>query len=86
MRLIDADALKEAIEDNDNFVGGSYDIIKVVDAQPTVIPAQPEIIRCKDCKHYDAVYTFDKGVCGHWHSRANAYDFCSKAEKKEVTE
>ena len=38
MRAIDADALKIAIEDNDNFVGGSYDIIQVVNAQPTIQP------------------------------------------------
>ena len=40
-------------------------------------PAQPEIIRCKDCKIYD-----DR-PCGRveWYNTAD--DFCSKAERKE---
>ena len=40
-------------------------------------PAQPEIIRCKDCKHYkdgERTNTF-WGVCES--------DFCSEGEKKE---
>lgn len=44
--------------------------------------AQPEIIRCKDCKYFEPIYTFDKGACGHWHARANASDFCSYAERE----
>lgn len=47
---------------------------------------EPQIIRCKDCKQFDPIYTFDRGVCGHWHSRTNACDFCSRADKKEATE
>ena len=43
---------------------------------------QPEIIRCKDCKYFEPIYTFDKGVCAHWHARANASDFCSYAERE----
>ena len=38
--------------------------------------AQPDIIRCKDCKHYD-----DR-PCGivDWYNTAD--DFCSRAERK----
>ena len=40
-------------------------------------PAQPEIIRCKDCKHYDG------RPCGivDWYNTAD--DFCSRAERRE---
>ena len=97
MRAIDADALKIAIEDNDNFVGGSYDIIQVVNAQPTI---QPEIVRCKDCKHwipYDwmfsevwrsknmADYLEDEIGCNCSDMAMKANDFCSRGEKREVT-
>ncbi len=39
--------------------------------------AQPEIIRCKDCKHYDG------RPCGivDWYNTAD--DFCSRAERKD---
>ena len=106
MTLKDADKIKEAIQNSDDFVGGSDDIIKVIDSVPEVVirtdtisrakaieavefgityakainketgevialfeesnaelkeaanrikqlpPAQPEIIRCENCKHY----------------------------------
>ena len=40
--------------------------------------AEPEIIRCKDCKHYDG------RPCGKvdWYNSAD--DFCSKAERKDA--
>ena len=42
--------------------------------------AQPEIIRCKDCKHY-----YDK-TCGKpdWYNAND--DFCSRAERREDDE
>lgn len=47
-------------------------------------PAQPEIIRCKDCKHRDKY-----GCCKHWKGLAmgdipiatDDNDFCSNAER-----
>ena len=54
-------------------------------------PAQPEIIRCKDCKHFKQVFApnDNDGLCGHWHSkcdaRINRNGYCSHAERKEVT-
>lgn len=39
--------------------------------------AQPEIIRCKDCKHYDGRPC---GIVGWWNSPD---DFCSKGERRE---
>ena len=55
-------------------------------------PVQPEIIRCKDCKHFKQVFApnSNDGLCGHWHSkcdaRTNRNGYCSHAERKEVTE
>ena len=58
--------------------------MKVVKQLP---PIQPEIIRCKDCKHRDKY-----GCCTHWKGLAmdgipiatDDNDFCSRAEKREV--
>ena len=63
-------------------------------------PAQPEIIRCKDCKHwipYDwmfsevwqskniADYPEDEIGCNYCDMTMKANDFCSRAERREVT-
>ena len=54
-------------------------------------PAQPEIIRCKDCKHFKQVFAphDNDGLCGHWHSKCDARTsqegYCSHAERREVT-
>ena len=53
MRLIDADVLKQHIDKlpalpDGNFAGNHSALKALINMQPTV---QPEIIRCKDCKH-----------------------------------
>lgn len=54
--------------------------------------AQPEIIRCRDCRHFKQVFApnDNDGLCGHWHSkcdaRTNRNDYCSHAERREVAE
>lgn len=47
-----------------------------VDAIKALLSAQPEIIRCKDCKHYEG------RPCGivDWYNTAD--DFCSRAERR----
>ena len=72
-------------------------IHKVIDALPL---AQPEIIRCKDCKHwipYDwmfsevwqsknmADYPEDEIGCNYCDMAMKANDFCSRGERREVT-
>ena len=62
-----------------------------VDAVPTVTFAQPEIIRCKDCKHYGRAdkRRFFRGydcLDGRIASIVPDKDFCSRAERREVTE
>ena len=55
-------------------------------------PAQPEIIRCKDCKHFKQVFApnDNDGLCGHWHSKCDARTsqegYCSHAERRNDTE
>lgn len=51
-------------------------LVSVNDKLESVPSAEPEIIRCKDCKHYDG------RPCGivDWYNTAD--DFCSKAERR----
>lgn len=55
---------------------------RVVDRLP---PAQPEIVRCKDCRYWEDVMN-GKGYCkdmsgfGRWWKDN---DFCSRAERRE---
>ena len=54
--------------------------------------SQPEIIRCKDCKHFKQVLApnDNDGLCGHWHSKCDARTsqegYCSHAERREEME
>ena len=105
MRLIDADAIAyESIDSSDTGRHEHYygtGIIAVrkedIDAMPTI---QPEIVRCKDCKHwipYDwmfsevwrsknmADYPEDEMGCNWCDMAMKANDFCSRAERREVT-
>ena len=45
--------------------------------------AQPEIIRCKDCKEYDPIYTGGAGVCGHWNAKTKNNAYCSYADRRK---
>lgn len=45
------------------------------------IDAMPDIVRCKDCKHFESEY----GYCDYYQWNMTGGDFCSKAEKREVT-
>ena len=68
---------------------------------PPIQPAEPQIIRCKDCKHwipYDWMfsevwqsqniddYPEDEIGCKYCDMSMKANDYCSRAERKEVTE
>ena len=97
MRAIDADALMKDVRENSE----SYftdDFAKFwVNRQPTI---QPEIVMCKDCKHwipYDwmfsevwrsknmADYPEDEIGCNWCDMAMKADDFCSRADMREVT-
>jgi hypothetical protein len=50
-------------------------------------PAQPEIIRCKDCRHYEwtsnRVPEEQTWYCYKWNAETGKDDYCSYAERKE---
>ena len=105
-RLIDADALQLAIVEEGQankrkkYIIGDFweltgaEIREVINSQPTI---QPEIVRCKDCKHwipYDwmfsevwrsknmADYPEDEIGCDCCDMAMKANDFCSRAERR----
>ena len=110
MRAIDADALQLAIVEEGQankrkkyIIGDIWELTgaeirEVINSQPTI---QPEIVRCKDCKHwipYDWMfsevwqsqsindYPEDEMGCKWCDMSMKANDFCSRAERREVTE
>ena len=109
MRAIDADALQLAIVEEGQankrkkyIIGDIWELTgaeirEVINSQPTI---QPEIVRCKDCKHwipYDwmfsevwrsknmADYPEDEMGCKWCDMSMKANDFCSRADRREVT-
>ena len=72
MRAIDADALQLAIVEEGQankrkkyIIGDIWELTgaeirEVINSQPTI---QPEIIRCKDCKHYKYGICKKAGLC-----------------------
>ena len=106
MRAIDADALQLAIVEEGQankrkkyIIGDIWELTgaeirEVINSQPTI---QPEIVRCKDCKHwipYDwmfsevwrsknmADYPEDEMGCNWCDMAMKANDFCSRAERR----
>jgi len=61
-----------------NYEGIGEDIAEECEIYLKTLPsAQPEIIRCKDCKHWDGVDTCDVIDAPVWDN-----DFCSMAERR----
>lgn len=100
MRLINADALIHELN-NSHYPGAPYvdagisiAIGKICDA-PTI---EPEIVRCKDCKHQVKEWRADKRLknkgymvcgcdvvgdaCGYWALLGQDDDYCSYAERR----
>lgn len=78
MRLIDADKLRHEIH---CAYSDDLEILEHIDAQPA---AQPEIIRCKECKHSEHWYK-DKRRCFLWaEDGIDVFDdgFCNYADKR----
>ena len=75
---------------SDIFVGDMPVMVVKADAYEALAqlpPAQPEIIRCKDCKYaeyIDDVQALWCTECGQGRTVA-PNDFCSYAERREVT-
>lgn len=58
-------------------------IVKEYETFPykNAVSEMPELIRCKDCKHWDEMYRYCEVIddCRDW----DADDYCSLAERKE---
>lgn len=84
MRLIDADALKRKItmvtkQYNPNAIMERPAILlEDVDEAPTIDAL--EVVRCKDCKHFDVSYP----MCCRYEETVKPDDYCSYGEKTEV--
>lgn len=80
MRLIDADALLERMKKDPLFpLVERYGVSGVIDAEPTVDAV--EVVRCKDCKHWERDVIFKDGWCRG--ERQYEDDFCSHGERRE---
>lgn len=95
--LISRESVKEILNSN----ALPYHVVpNVWDAINQLPSAQPEIVRCKDCKHwipYDwmfsevwqsrniADYPEDEMGCKWCDMSMKANDFCSRADRREVT-
>ena len=97
-RQMAIDLLKQMRKDGDMIPWEGKDVFARIRKLPS---AQPEIIRCKDCKHwipYDwmfsevwqskniADYPEDEIGCNLCDMAMKANDFCSRGERREVTE
>ena len=102
MRAIDADAMIDRLKEwdtKDKTDKALYNFtLNRINERPTI---QPEIVRCKDCKHwipYDWMfsevwrsknmedYPEDDIGCNLCDMAMKADDFCSRAVRREVTE
>jgi hypothetical protein len=82
MRLIDADALKEKIDNIWNgrslsFLGAK--ILAMIDHEPTIDAV--EVVRCKDCRYRKKVGTLY--YCELDEFNVQDEDFCSWGERRE---
>ena len=96
MRLIDADELIKQIEADAEHIETPlakmflYANISDIKHAPTI--AQPEIIRCKDCRYWGAYPSSSATPWLHecYARIARLYtaadEFCSRAERREVSE
>ena len=58
-----------------------------IDAVQALPSAQPEIIRCKDCKYFDPLTEdFDYNFCDAWAGGTNEDMFCGFAERRQESE
>lgn len=81
MRLIDADAFLEEARNRIDMQDVYLPIhIKelVIDEMPTIDAVQ--VVRCKDCKHFDGSYP----MCCRFEETFEPEDYCSFGEKREV--
>ena len=98
MILIDADTLNDTVEKfiakfgevySEDLITGLRVCVYIAMQQPT----QPEIIHCRDCKHWIPGFINDNDdfippKCGKYQQMVghSADDYCNYAERREVSE
>ena len=81
MRLIDADELYDEIEYDALFsVQTAKDIVELIFSAPTVDAV--EVVRCKDCKHYNGTWCLVDDDIDMWKT-VELDGFCSNGERRE---
>ena len=85
-RLIDANALKSEFDwlksvVNESSKGEVMDVMQRIDNAPTVDAV--EVVRCKDCKHYEWNLFDGCHVCIRLSKYVKEDFFCSYGEKRE---
>lgn len=62
----------------------AYDVVQALKAMPS---AQPEIIRCRDCRFYEwmsnRVPEEQTWYCHNWNAETGKDDYCSYAERRQ---
>ena len=83
------DLLKQMRKDGDMVPWEGKNVFARIRELPTI---QPEIVRCKDCKHWVPGYITDNDdfippKCGEWQQMVghSSDDYCSLAERRDVT-
>lgn len=75
MKLINIDTVRRIIDSPRN----KTQMLNMLEQTPTV-----EIIKCKDCKHWDMVdLHFHKNICSKLMRPCDESSFCSWAERRQ---
>lgn len=85
------DALKQQIEEmshwSERYAEQMKGILTAINIVSDLPSAQPEIIRCKDCRYYEwmsnRVPAEQTWFCHNWNAETGKNDFCSYAERRE---
>ena len=92
-KLIDLDTAIDAIikESNTDGAYGYMDTKSIIDLLNDLPSAEPEIVRCKDCKYSDFAWLHDGQLYCRKHGGCSWYkdDYCSYTERRtdeQITE
>lgn len=64
-----------------------FEILSHIELEIGTLPsAQPEIIRCKECKKWNVYGNRGEGWCDEWKEMLMDICFCSSAKRREASE